>query len=459
MTSRVDPASSIRSRGRGLRLLKTLGAVGMTVLIIGFVCALSTRVLGQDVKAGIVVSIQGAATVVHPTALHTVPLKFKDGVLWGDRIATTAQSRARILLHEAALVTVCENSTLTLARQAENTSSVLLLDIGTLHVNIIKGRSRQDDPVQIRTRNAVVTAYGSYVIAEAWPGTRTMEGAIVGGGITSRFTTIRGLTEVTPLGAATGRPAARAFSLGESQMITIASATTNDGPPTITQVPTSAFAGHPCRESDFALRAPPRPGFGPPAGVVVEVKGEATVTPSTEERFASLNVRDHIFCGDRLTTAAQSLARIAVGDIVSVSLCEKSVLTIMSDSFGTTLMLESGGIELDVSRKRIDGDAVRVRTPNATASIRTTAFVEVSRGAVGADSTTTGDVISRFTVVRGLVDVTSLDPATGDPSSLSLSLEPMQAVTIAGSAPSGAPPLVTPVKWKDLRRAGCGLPP
>src|SRR5688572_22500141 len=72
----------------------------------------------QALKAGVVTTVQGTATVARATAPEPTPLKFRDDVFVQDRITTGEQSVARILLGGKAVVTVRERSELTISETA-----------------------------------------------------------------------------------------------------------------------------------------------------------------------------------------------------------------------------------------------------------------------------------------------------------------------------------------------------
>ena len=78
----------------------------------------------QVVKAGIVTTLRGTATVARGTA-DQAPLRFRDDVYVEDRITTGDESLARILLGGKAVVTVRERSQLKITTPVDGLASRL----------------------------------------------------------------------------------------------------------------------------------------------------------------------------------------------------------------------------------------------------------------------------------------------------------------------------------------------
>jgi hypothetical protein len=185
--------------------MKTKGIAGKTAVAALTVLALSTQALAEDLRAGVVRIVQGTVMVARSTEARPLPLKFDDDVLWGDRLTTGGQSLAKILLGTFATVTVCERSMLTLTRKADGAASVLTLNIGRIHLDVVKARMEPGWSVKMKTPDAVVDVPDAIVIAEVPDG-------MAGGGTKSRFRVVHGYVDVTWLDPATGRPDAAPFS-------------------------------------------------------------------------------------------------------------------------------------------------------------------------------------------------------------------------------------------------------
>ena len=143
------------------------------------------------------------------------------------------------------------------------------------------------------------------------------------------------------------------------------------------------------------------------AGFVTVSTGSVSVARSTAPP-APLRFRDEVFVHDRISTGEHSLARILLGGKAVVTVSERTVLTITEVPGRSTLDLDAGRISLSVAREKMaPGDSIDIRTSVAIAGVRGTVVVaEILPG----DAPT-----ARFTVLKGLVEVSRLDPTTHQP--------------------------------------------
>jgi hypothetical protein len=143
------------------------------------------------------------------------------------------------------------------------------------------------------------------------------------------------------------------------------------------------------------------------AGIVTVATGTVQVarTPAPGQ---PLKFRDDVFVHDRVSTGEHSLARILLGGKAVVTLSERSVVTITEIPGHSIIDLATGRLSLAVARDRMKpGDSVDIRTSVAVAGVRGTVVIaEVSPAANPVDTAT------RFTVLKGLVEVSALDPTT-----------------------------------------------
>jgi FecR protein len=154
---------------------------------------------GQTPRAGVVTTLQGTATVARATAPRPMPLRFRDDVFVRDRISTGAASIARILLGGKAVVTIRERSQLTITETA--TTSTIEMTSGTIALSVNKDRVKPGESVDIRTPNAVAAIRGTIIVAEVDPpGTGGTQ-------VSTRFTLLTGVVDVTGIDPATGRGA------------------------------------------------------------------------------------------------------------------------------------------------------------------------------------------------------------------------------------------------------------
>lgn len=137
-------------------------------------------------------------------------------------------------------------------------------------------------------------------------------------------------------------------------------------------------------------------------GVVTTVVGPVTVARASLPP-EPLKFKDDVFVRDRVITGEQAITRILLGGKVIITAREHSTLTITETPGLSTIHLTGGRIAVAVERSKMKpGERVDIRTPNAVAGVRGTVLI------VEAETN-----VSTITVLRGLVHVTRLDPATG----------------------------------------------
>lgn len=157
-------------------------------------------------------------------------------------------------------------------------------------------------------------------------------------------------------------------------------------------------------------------------GIVTAVIGPVTVA-RTSTAPAPLSFKDPVYLRDRVTTGDNATTRILLGGKVIVTARERSTLTITEVPGVSTIDLTSGRIAVAVDKTRMKpGERVDVRTPNAIAGVRGTVLI------VEADGNT-----STVTVLRGLVDVTRVDPRTGQAVGAVTPVGAHQTVSVRGT--------------------------
>ena len=120
--------------------------------------------LAQEPKAGVVTTLQGAATVARVPLPQEIPLKFKDDVLYRDRITTKEQSIVRVLLGGKALITVRELSVFTITEEPGR--AFVDLDSGKIALAVARQRLRPGEAIEVRTPNAIAAVRGTVMIVE-----------------------------------------------------------------------------------------------------------------------------------------------------------------------------------------------------------------------------------------------------------------------------------------------------
>jgi len=193
-----------------------------------------------------------------------------------------------------------------------------------------------------------------------------------------------------------------------------------------------------------ALSLPPSTCAQERVGIVTNLEGTATVARLALPQPQPLRFKDGVYLHDRITTGERSIVRVLLGGKATVTARERSVLTITEVPGISTIELGAGRISVAVSKGLMKpGEVVEIRTPNAVTAIRGTVVVaEVFPVAGGVQST--------ITVLRGLVDVTRLDPVTRHRVGPSVDVGTRQAVTAIGSNALSRPAPISPDDAKRL---------
>ena len=222
----------------------------------------------QVVKAGIVTTLRGTATVARGTA-DQAPLRFRDDVYVEDRITTGDESLARILLGGKAVVTVRERSQLKITETA--LTSTIGITGGKIALAVDKSRMKPGESVEIRTPNAVAAIRGTIVMAEV------EAPAVPGHDVATRFTLLTGIVDVTLLDPSTGRASSPGLTLKPMQTVGITGSTPPSAPRSLSRAEAQAIAG------GYAV-----PLKEPPTGAISQVVDEhvrqATKRVTHEER-------------------------------------------------------------------------------------------------------------------------------------------------------------------------------
>jgi len=193
-----------------------------------------------------------------------------------------------------------------------------------------------------------------------------------------------------------------------------------------------------------ALSLPPSAYTQERVGVVTNLEGTATVARLTLPQAQPLRFKDGVYLQDRITTGERSIVRVLLGGKATVTARERSVLTITEVPGTSTVELGGGRISVAVSKGLMKpGEVVEIRTPNAVTAIRGTVVVAEVLPAGGG-------VRSTITVLRGLVDVTRLDPVTRQRVGSSVDVGTLQAITAIGASPLSRPTRIRPDEATQL---------
>src|SRR5437899_5332442 len=189
-----------------------------------------------------------------------------------------------------------------------------------------------------------------------------------------------------------------------------------------------------------ALSLPPSACAQERVGVVTNLEGTATVARLTLPQAQPLRFKDGVYLHDRITTGEKSAVRVLLGGKATVTAREMSVLTITEVPGTSTISLTAGRTAVAVSKARMKpGETIEIKTPNAVVAVRGTFVIaEVSPGR------------STITIVRGLVEVTKLDPPSGRPVGPAVKVGALERLIVTDARPLPAPQALAPEAAKNL---------
>jgi FecR protein len=177
-------------------------------------------------------------------------------------------------------------------------------------------------------------------------------------------------------------------------------------------------------------------------GVVTGVEGPVTLKraalPETPVKF-----KDDVRTWDRITTGNEARARLLLGGKATVTIRERSSVTITDAPHTAFVDVANGAAAVAVLKAKMGpNDRIVIRTANAIAGIRGTVVVaEVTRALHGPRS--------RITVLRGVVDVQGVDDQ-GVPVGTGVTLHLHETTTIDGVAEPSRPVAISEQAAKRL---------
>jgi len=199
-----------------------------TIVVAGMALGLAVSAAAQDTKpAGVVTSLQGTAKLQR-LSLPQQELRFRDEVRVQDRITTGDQSLARILMGGKAVVTVREHSSLTIT-ETQGTSTIDIT-AGKIALTVARERMAPGERIDIKTPNAVAGVRGTSIITEVGQFT-AQAGGTAPGSVTTRFTLLTGIVDVTLLDPRTGGLSGTRFTLNPLQTLSLTGFTPPQGGP------------------------------------------------------------------------------------------------------------------------------------------------------------------------------------------------------------------------------------
>jgi hypothetical protein len=117
-------------------------------------------------------------------------------------------------------------------------------------------------------------------------------------------------------------------------------------------------------------QAEPQPA-AKPIGAIAALIGSGTITRAAETEPAPVAVRDPVLMRDKIQTAESSVIRVIMGGRITITIRERSIVTITDDPMRPRVDLESGRLAFKVHEGGLTaGQVGELRTPNAVTAIR-----------------------------------------------------------------------------------------
>ncbi len=128
----------------------------------------------------------------------------------------------------------------------------------------------------------------------------------------------------------------------------------------------------------LALAWLPVPGFAQeptpapkPIGAVAAVSGKATILHAAQREELPAKVEESVFVRDKITTSDLSVIRVLMGGRISLTIRERSIVSITDDPTRTRIDLQEGRLAFKVHEGGLRvGEVAELRTPNAITGIR-----------------------------------------------------------------------------------------
>ena len=168
-------------------------------------------------------------------------------------------------------------------------------------------------------------------------------------------------------------------------------------------------------------------------GVVKSLRGAVTAQRAGLASPVPLKANDDVFRQDTITTGAAARIKIVLGGRVTVTMPQRSKVTITEVPGRSTLDLLAGQLTMALAGERMSSsDEVHVKTPNAVAAIRGGIRLSVE---TSTPPRARGAVVTEIDVLEGSVDVVpTAGSATATRASEStIRLRAKQGVTITGT--------------------------
>ena len=119
----------------------------------------------------------------------------------------------------------------------------------------------------------------------------------------------------------------------------------------------------------------------PPVGAIAALVGEGTITHAVRAERAPAKVRDEVYVRDRIETAQRSVIRVLMGGRLTITIRERSIVTITDDPMRSRVDLESGTLAFKVHEGGLRaGEVAELLTPNTVTGIRGSLVVAEVRG-------------------------------------------------------------------------------
>jgi FecR protein len=119
-----------------------------------------------------------------------------------------------------------------------------------------------------------------------------------------------------------------------------------------------------------------------PIGAIAALIGEGAITHAMDTQRVSAKVSDDVYARDRIETGERSVIRVLMGGRITVTIRERSIVTITDDPMRSRVDLQGGKLALKVHDGGLrPGEVAELLTPNAVTGIRGSLVVAAVSGA------------------------------------------------------------------------------
>jgi hypothetical protein len=114
-----------------------------------------------------------------------------------------------------------------------------------------------------------------------------------------------------------------------------------------------------------------QPAGPKPVGAIAALSGKGTISRAAQPEATPAKLEDSVFVRDKIATGDLSVIRVLMGGRITITIRERSIVTITDDPARTRIDLQEGRVAFKVHDGGLrTGEVAELRTPNAITGIR-----------------------------------------------------------------------------------------